>query len=62
MACDSIPILAPIPDGMIAIDVTIAKINKDIITVLGVTDKSQVDSDGTKGVCNAFPHAAGNEM
>ena len=40
MACDPIPILAPIPDGMIAIDVTVAKINEDVVTVLGVTDKS----------------------
>ena len=50
MTGDPIPILAPIPDGMIAIDVTVAKINEDIVTVLGVTDKSQVDPDRTKGV------------
>ena len=50
MTCDPIPILAPIPDGMIAIDVTVAKINEDVVTALGVTDKSQVDSDRTKGV------------
>ena len=36
MTCDPIPILAPIPDGMIAIDVTVAKINEDVVTALGV--------------------------
>ena len=40
---------------MIAIDVTIAKINKDIITMLGVTDKTQIDSDGTKGAYDVVP-------
>ena len=47
---------------MIAIDVTIAKIEKDIITVLGMTGKSQVDFDGMKGVYDAFTHTSGNEM
>ena len=49
MACDPISILAPISYGMIAIEATKAKIDKDIITVLGLADKSQVGFDGTKG-------------
>ena len=45
MACDPIRILTPIHDGMIAIDVTVAKIIEDIVTVLGMTDKGHVDSN-----------------
>ena len=62
MACDPIPILAPIPYSMMAFDVTIAKIDKDIITVLGLIGKSQVDFDGTKGAYDAFTHTSRNEM